>query len=312
MKTHLRTLTLCLTATFALAAFGASSASASKFEPEWGQCVATEGGSGGHYGNAGCTAKVKPYRGQYQGAYEWYPQEVNTGHGYGGELEDRISPAEQPVSSTTFTLADGYTITCQALNEQTKVKITGPHTTLQPPHIDFLGCQPTAPETGSSCVSSDAAEEREITTEGEVENYVHGEAHWWTGTLTVLEGKRTSDPVVGYVWKTSPARQRFFEQVNCEGGPVVSMVIGGNKENEAIITTIEPVNTMSASHTLSLGPLAHKVKGTKPLEALVNGAWQPITIKTTMLFPESEPECPQAELSLGLCNNNEEELKATP
>ena len=45
---------------------------------------------------------------------------------------------------------------------------------------------------------------------------------------------------------------------------------------------------MSASHTLSIGPLARKVKGTKPLMALVNGKWEPISIKTTMLFPVTE------------------------
>ena len=88
---HVRMLGLCLIAMFAVTAVAASGASAAKFTPEWGQCVPTESGSGGHYGNAGCTAKVKAYHGQYLGAYEWYPEEVHpeTGQGEAG-LQDRI------------------------------------------------------------------------------------------------------------------------------------------------------------------------------------------------------------------------------
>ncbi len=57
---NVRTLGICLIAIFVFSALIASAASAAKFVPEWGQCVATEGGTGGHYGNAGCTATVKP------------------------------------------------------------------------------------------------------------------------------------------------------------------------------------------------------------------------------------------------------------
>lgn len=300
---HVRMLGLCLIAMFIVTAVAASGASASKFTPEWGQCVQTESGSGGHYGNAGCTAKVKAYHGQFLGAFEWYPDEVHEA-GQGGGLYDR---EEQP-ETTTFKLA-AFTITCSTF-EYSKWEISGPKTTLNASNLHFTDCVPSEapPSEANECHTSNSPE-TEITTE---EAWLDEEGRTWNGTLTVLEGKNTSHPVVGYVYKTTPSGEPFFEQLNCKGAPVVSMRIGGEEENEAIVTTIQPVNTMSASHTVSIGPLAGKVKGTKPLMVLANGKWEPIGIKTTMPFPITEMACSEAERTAGLCVGQVEELKATP
>ncbi len=213
-----------------------------------------------------------------------------------------------PASSTTFTLADGNTITCAGQQEQTRLEIKGPHTTNVAPDLAWKGCAPTeAPVSFTNECGTTELGGNEMGTEREWKD----EPRTWNGTLTVLEGKGTSNPTVGYVYKTSPAGSQFFEQVDCEGGWATSFVIGGEQENEAIVTAIEPVNTMSESHTLSIGPLAHKVKGTKPLEALVNGKWEPISIKTTMLFPTTEPSWPETQ-PRALRVRTEEELKATP
>ena len=319
---HVRTLSLGLVSLCVCAGLFATTASAAKEKlPAWGQCVPTAGSTGGKYGNAGCTALVKPLHGEYLGGYEWYPMEVSPEIDTGESiLADRASPEEQPVSSTTLTLADGSAITCEALREETEFEITGPTSTLGAPHLAFQGCRQTAPSEGSLCFSTDAELEQEITTYQEFEDYKHGEGPTWNGKLTYFEGKKTSNPVVGYVWETNPADQHFLQQVVCEGGPVNAMLIGGHKKGEELAMQITPVNTMSASHTLTMTqsggvqqPTSFEGHRAKPLEAQVNGTtWEPIGFETTMLFPETEPEFSQAERAAGVRVRGEEELKATP
>jgi hypothetical protein len=308
---------LPVTVVLGVVAFSASLAWANEGLPAWGQCVHTESGTGGKYADAGCTQPVKKVYRSYTGGYEWYPHEVSPEVGVGeGALQDRIPAEEQPVSSTTITLADGGTITCQALRETTVVDITGPHTTLGAPRLAFRGCRPSE---GSECHSTDAEEEAEITTIQAWEDYFHRSGPTWHGTLTYFKGRRTSDPVVGYVWQTSPPKERFLQQIVCEGGPVQALLVGGHKRGEELATEITPVNTMSRSHTLTMSqsdgvglPSSFEGRRAKPLEALVNGeTWEPIGFDATMLFPETEGVASLTEPE-AVVVQGEMELKATP
>lgn len=143
---HVRTLTLMLMAACAVMAFGASGAWA-KFTPEWGRCEATAGGTGGHYGNANCTAPVKTVHGQYLGGYEWHPAE--------GDLTvPRELIYDQPVQTSTITFAGGFAITCSRENNapledtggqlsESGVHFSGPTLTGPPAELDFVGCAPS-------------------------------------------------------------------------------------------------------------------------------------------------------------------------
>ena len=127
----------------------------------------------------------------------------------------------------------------------------------------------------------------------------------------MLEPKSTD---VGYVWKTNPAKEQFLASLQCESGPVLSAIVGGDPaaENEALVSKIEPVNAMSESHTMIFGPPAHTLKDVKPVQARVNNKWEPVTIEATMLFPETEGGCSRAEEeAVPSCHGRELELKAT-
>jgi hypothetical protein len=319
---HLGTLMLLVIVMVVVAAFGASAAWAGERLPAWGQCVHTESGTGGRYADPGCVQPVRKVYGSYTGAYEWYPMEVSPGPGDGEAiLRDRLPPEQQPAPSTTITLADGYTITCQALmgRRSTGLFITGPLVTLSAPIVAFDGCRATFPEEGSECFTSDFEEEGEITTLQENYNYYYGEGPTWHGKLTYFEGRRTAEPVVGYVWETSPAKERFLQQLDCEGGPVQTLEVGGHKRGEELAMQVTPLNTMSEFHTLKMSqsggvglPASFEGHGAKPMEAQVNGTtWEPIGFETTMLFPETEAVYPEAE-PRGVRVSNEMELKATP
>ena len=300
----------------AVFAFGVLTAWGREQLPAWGQCVRTESGTGGRYADPGCIQPVKKVYGSYPGAYEWYPHEVSPELGTGeATLQDRIPAEEQPVSSMTITLANGDTITCQALSQSTEVEITGPHTTLGAPLLAFQGCQ----SAGSPCFTTDSGLPGQVTTKEEYENFYHGTGETWNGTLTYFEGRRASGPVVGYVWKTNPAKQRFFQELKCEAGPVLTMVIGGRRSGEELAMQVDPVNTMSASHTLTMRqsggvgqPTSFEGRRAKPLEALVEAVrWEPVGFETTMLFPETEGVSSLAEPH-GVVVRGELELKATP
>lgn len=298
---------LCLIAMFIVTAVAASSALAAKFEPEFGQCVPTEGGVGGHYGNAGCTAPVKPVHHEYLGGFEWYRLEVSPLNQSGG----LFNRTEEEPGVTTVTFANGDAVTC-ATHNPSDLTINGPHTTGRAPELRFNRCAPDDEPSSpvNECLMDDETEQ-EIGTAREEEE---GTATW-NGTLTYLEGKKTTHPVVGFVWKTSPAKESFFEQLNCEGGPFVSAVIGGDPavENEAIVSKFEPVNTMSQSHIMSIAPLAQKLKDVKPLEALLESKWAPVQIETTIHFPITEFGDDEFEGEpRSLYVPQELELKATP
>ena len=249
---------------------------------------------------------MKPYRHEYLGGFEWYPAEVTPLNRSGGFF----NRSEEEPGVTTVTFANGDAVTC-ATHNPSDLTITGPRTSGIAPELLFNRCSPDDEPSseGNECLMDDDGYEQ-IGTKREDEEG----APTWNGTLAYLEGKKTAHPVVGFVWKTSPAKESFLEQINCEGGPFVSAVIGGDPEveNEAIVTKVEPVNRMSEAHTLTIGPLASKIKGTKPLEALLESKWAPVQIETTIHFPITEMGNEFEGEPRSLENEGEVELKATP
>ena len=294
--TRVRTLTLCLLAAAALCALTATGASAAKFTPEWGKCEPTPEGTGGKYGNPGCTAQVKPLRHEYLGGFEWYPlkhepeeieEEESTNIQY--TIADREEGILQPVSETTITFASGREIKCGALIPETQIRLGGATATIEAPRLRYEGCRD---EEGEECETALDANSGEINTEA---SWRHGLGHTtgsWTGTTEFIEGKNTPHPTVGIVFEAEHPTEHLFQQIVCQaeqpGTEQLSIDIGGDKEGEALTTAIEPVNRMTTAFTATLGPLAHKIPHTKPLLAQVNtGEWGPVTFDTTMLFPEA-------------------------
>ena len=322
-----RTLALCLLAAFAFTALAASTASAETL-PAWGKCEVAENHEG-KYGDAGCTEHVGKVYGHYIGGYEWYPLADSSGLGYGedsslkytgGALENQ--GILQPVSETTITFADGNRITCEQLRVETLVPLTGPHRTTVAPHLAFDGCHENS--SGHECDTTDASTPEEITlstsafengAEKQEGNTAAGPS--WNGTMTFIEGKRTSSPVVGIVYRTQEKGEPFMQQLVCEESEDIKAVkVGGVKPGEEIVMPIEPVNQMSPSFTAKLRqsggveqPASLEGKAVKPLQALVNAERdETVAFEATMLFP--------TELYVGPINHNhkreELELKATP
>ena len=311
--TRVRTLILCLFALAAVCAATAGGASAAGFHPEWGKCEPTAESTGGKYGNAGCTAQVKATHHEYLGGYEWYPlkhepeeieEEESTNIKYlSVNLEGGIT---QPTSETAITFADGHSITCGPLIPETEIRLGSAQMTTEAPLFAFNRC---VDEQGEECTTVFAP--RQINTEAAWRHGLKHQEGSWTGTTEFIEGKNTPHPKVGIVFEAEHPTEPMFQQIVCQaeqpGSTPLSISIGGHKEGEALTTAIEPVNKMTTAFTAELGPLAHKIAHTKPLLAQVNvGEWEPVTINTTMLFPEVYAGYDQHNHS-----NLELELKAT-
>ncbi len=316
---YVRMVGLCLVASVALVACTATAASAGL--PEWGKCETTESGTGGKYADAGCTQPVKKVHKSYPGGYEWYSLIEASELSYGDDSTLNYAGGSQPVSEMTITFHDGQKISCGALRSGTEIVLTGAHKTTIAPHLAFEGCVDDL--SGGECHTLDARSGGEITistaawrngvekAEGETE---YGPS--WNGTMTYIEGKRTSNPVVGIVYKTQEKHQTFLQQLVCEGSEIHGAVVGGHKSGEELTLSVSPVNMMSPSFTAGMResegtqlPAAFEGHPAKPVEALVNAErWETVGFETTMLFPN--------ELYVGRGNPNdgrkELELKATP
>jgi hypothetical protein len=322
---YVRMVGLCLAAGVVLAACAATVASARL--PEWGKCEATESGTGGKYADAGCTEPVRKVYKSYPGGYEWYPLAETSKLRYGEDSKLKYTNAafnsgiQQPVSETTITFADGQKISCGALQSETVIVLTGARTTTIAPDLTFGGCRDDS--SHGECHTLDARYPEEITASTSAwENGLEksrGEPEYgpsWNGTMTYIEGKQTSHPVVGIVYKTQEKHQPFLQQLVCEESEIHGVKIGGHKIGEELTLSISPLNTMSPSFTAGLRqsegrqlPSALEGHSTKPVEALVDAErWETVGFETTMLFP--------TELYVGPVNHNHQreelELKATP
>jgi hypothetical protein len=327
---NVRTLGICLIAAFALTAIAATTASAERL-PAWGQCEATESGTGGRYADSACTQPVRKVYGVYPGGFEWYPltEAAHESTGLISDLEYKGAAFErgivQPVSEMTLTFADGRRLTCEGLEPEAEVPLTGPRGTAIAPDLSFPGCHT---EAGDACHSIDTRTSGTAITISAVawengEEKADGEEGYgpsWLGKLAFVEGRRTTDPSVGMVYKVELPKehQTFTAQINCEAGEgeqVLSFVIGGHRGGEELTMPITPVNEMSPSFTTEFRqaggvqqPASLEGHATKPIEALVAAErWEPIGIEATMLFPAEIYEHNAHDHT-----RHELELKATP
>lgn len=274
--------------------------------PEWGKCEPTAEGTGGKYGNAGCTIPVKKVYNKYPGGYEWHPLPEHAKASLSYPSAGGPKP-EQPVSKTTFTLApSGRTVTCGPLRLEGQIPLEGPRLT-KAPFFSFVQC---ADNEGEECRTTEASESGEIATTAPWEHGVFGETGSWNGTTRYIESRKGTEPVVGIVYKTEESRGFFVGLIVCEG-EIHSIAVGGDKRNEMLTTTITPVNKMTHEYTATLRqsggvqlPAAIERHPTVPLHAKVNsGEWETMGIEATMLFPATSGE---GSSETGL------ELKATP
>jgi hypothetical protein len=307
---YVRMMGVCAVSVIALVAVTSSVAWAKL--PEWGKCEATATGTGGKYGDAACIVPVRKVYHNYPGGYEWAPLQGEEPTELEYTNEALKKGVLQPVSETSVTLAGGQKIACGPLIPETQIRFNGFHATGEAPLLAFQGCKD---EQGKECHTTDGAFPGEIDTTTAWEHGKEHEEGSWTGTTTFVEGKGTSDPVVGIVYKTSGKRERFLQQLVCEESEIHAISVGGHKSGEELVVGITPVNRMSPSFTAGLRqsegrqlPTALEGHATKPIEALVNAErWETIGVETTMLFPD---------MYIGHENPNFErhelELRATP
>ncbi len=303
-----RTLTLCLTAALAFAAFGGASAAYAKEKlPAWGTCDSVETHEG-HYGDPNCVVPAKKVFGNYNGGYEWYPLVEGEGGGVGAEL-GRGGLEQSPV---TIAFHDAYQITCSGgLSEETLGFPLWSARATTAPDFAFAGCFDSE---GGSCFSAGAGDENEIENEPEYRKGKRDEPGSWVGEPKFISGKTGPNPAVGEVYKTEEKRGVFYEQIVCEG-TVHAFTIGGETKGEELTAQITPVNAMTSEITATLsqsggvqGPAALEGRATKPLYAEVNGSTrETIGIEGALIFTEI-PILHQPNHS----SPRELELKATP
>ncbi len=314
--THLRTLTLCLTAavaTLALASVGASAAWAKEKLPAWGQCEPAPTHEG-LYGDPNCVEPVKKVFGKTNGSYEWHP--LSEGERTRSKLAYEGGEAPQPVNEASITLPSGQQIKCEGLVPETQVFFTGPHVTKAAPWFEFAGCHTGATYAEeTTCHSTDVAAVGGIGSKNEYYRYLEEEPGDWTGTMSFIKGKDTPEPEVGIVYKTENPGERFLQQIICEeNGQQLSVLVGGHKKGEQLIMGITPVNTMTREYTTTFRqsggvqlPASLEGHATKPLQAQVNaGAWGTIGFEATMFWPDSRGQ------SNAYNGGEPMELKATP
>jgi len=227
---RVRILGLCLAATFAIAAVGASAASAKL--PEFGGCEAAPTHEG-KYADAGCVEPVKKVYGKYTGGYEWV-----TGAAF--EEYEGLEPynfKNGAIGATTFETTGGTKIQC-AGGELRELEIQGPKNVGEVVTI-FEGCE----SEGKACAGK-------FERAGKISDEVraaHGEG--FKGELVYVSGRNTSTPTVGLTLTSFNAGEPLFTVV-CEGslGTVEIGGAGGKKTEKAkgntVVSLIEPVDEM--------------------------------------------------------------------
>jgi hypothetical protein len=279
-----RTLGLCLTALFALAALTATAASAKSTLPEWGTCEPAETHQG-LYGNSNCTDQVKPLYGKPAGDWEWHP------------LEGRYHFRNGEAGPTTFEATNGKRIQCPSGFLETQ--------TVQAPNrmsemlVAFEGCE----SAGQPCAS-------EFEPPGVISNHLNWlEEQAIDGELVYLSGKGTASPTIGLTLTTEVAGQHLFTVV-C-AGELGDVEIGGagakktekSKGNTAV-GVISPVDEMTTHYTQTFAqtagvqepaPAKGKPRSLQMLESNDEAKWFQMGLAATFTYT-SEEELPPIEL----------------
>jgi hypothetical protein len=227
----------------ALGAVIASSASASL--PELGGCEPAPVGHG-KYKDAACLEKATGAAKKTEGAYEWYTG-ANFGwvfdleHGFrGGNPHENF---EIRIGATTFeTTPGGHKIECSNGHGETGINLLKSTKEVSDTLLAWEGCYEVGGEE-AECSSLGFIGGAEINDYAQYE-----EEKGFRGTLGFLEGKGGEDPKVGFSL-TSFDKAEILTTVACQG-PLGTVWIGGEKKGgNAVISAIEPVDTMSRDYT---------------------------------------------------------------
>ena len=244
---------------FALAAIGATSASAKSTLPEWGGCglarnlETSEPDHEGKYGNANCTDPVKPLYGKYDGEYEWYTgEQFELFPGFYGLAEYDFRNGG--IGPTTFETTKGKKIQCAGGD------LLQAHVATRKKSTKSVSFSKAANPNTSRAARRIILAPGTITNELE---WSHGEG--FKGELVYLSGKKTANPKVGLTLKAyrKPGEETPYHEIAsgalftviCEG-PLGSLEIGGaggKKEEKSkgntVVSLIEPVDQMTTEYT---------------------------------------------------------------
>jgi hypothetical protein len=242
------TLGLCLLAMLALAAVTASAASAGL--PELGGCEATPVGHG-KYSDPACTVKATGAAKKTEGAYEWY---TGANFAWVNDLEHHVAGGqpeqafEVGIAATTFETTEGHKIECSGGTGHMRMNLEKSTKEVYDGVFDFEGCHEVGGEE-AECASPNYEGGAEINDYGETP------AEGFHGTLGFLKGKGGSEPKVGlsltsfrkYAPESKTAEVLMYAV--CQG-PLGTVWIGGEKKGgNAVISLIEPVDTMTENYT---------------------------------------------------------------
>jgi hypothetical protein len=293
---HVRMLGVCVVAAFAVAAVAAACASAAKL-PEWGKCEATAGNTGGMYADAGCTVPVKKVNGGYLGGYEWTS---NLSHHQTPELVGSNGRGAT-TGSWTFETAAGTKIECSGLGRESETRLLAPKNQ-RTPLLEFEECK-SAGAGGGECGTPDASifgEEGDITNNPEwfEEEIEPGVIPGWASSLGFIAGKDTSTPTVGVTYGARNRGEKLFEPVVCKSNELGTVWIGGERKGgNSFISTISPVDQMSATYTQVSNESAPGVQSPERfqtgkqhvLQAFIHGHWEPLAITGHITYELEEP-----------------------
>jgi hypothetical protein len=239
---QVRILGACLLAMLALAAITASGASASL--PELGGCEAAPTGHGS-YKDSACVEKVTGAAKKAEGDYEWY-----TGNDFGWVFNreqniDHGSPEQGfdiAMGATTFETTPGaHQIECSGGYGELHTNLALSTKEVSDALLDFEGCHEVGGEE-AECASLGSIGGAEINDKAQV-----GENEGFKGTLGFLEGKGGEEPKVG-LSLTGFKSGEILMTVSCLG-PEGTVWIGGTKKANTVISTFEPVDTMTKVFT---------------------------------------------------------------
>jgi len=272
-------------------------ASASAKLPEWGQCVATEGGTGGKYTDSACLDKAHSTRNGeerlYGGAFEWVPAEE--------EFASKSKSGLTLNGTFAFETQQGAKIECTGITKGSGMTFVLNGATT--PRWNLTGCRANGGQEECATISAGSFKEEISSLLEARESEVRGWNH--PSRLGFLE--RGSEPLVGLGFKEAynpepgvEAGEPFFSPISC--GPSLqeeeegvmpaenslgTVKIGGNRKGgNGVIGALAPVNVMSSHYTLTYSENSAGIQSTtrfahqKPqvLDAFIRNAWEPVAL----------------------------------
>jgi hypothetical protein len=271
---HIRMLTLCLMATFAVGALAASSSSAAL--PEWGKCVKLPAiikgkeKTKGKFANANCTEATG-------GEFEFVK---GTAELPSTEFENNMTSSEAILETSL-----GVQVKCTAQTARGDLSGTKEVSNVE---VRFKGCQANLLEL--ACEN-----EFQLNEESGKFEYVEGEimTRSLKGKLVYISGAGTAEPVVGLQLEPTEKNNLFaFFGCGSKGGaPILFSQVGrkptGANGGDKIVSPITPINQMGTETTQVYR--AKRVENPETHEQeIVKGVQEPNEINGKPAFLETQ------------------------